>query len=105
VKTDATTTKGINTTPSQLGRNKAPSDHQPQEAKGDEASEEDSTQLRRMFCLFCGEDKGHTIRTCQVTIHKQKEIAEAELRQNQPKQVLHTASCYSLYIPEYVGNQ
>jgi hypothetical protein len=38
-------------------------------------------------------------------IQKQKEIAEAEARQNHPKQVLHTASCYSPYIPEYVGNQ
>jgi hypothetical protein len=27
-------------------------------------------QPRRLFCLFCGEDKGHTTRTCQVTIHK-----------------------------------
>jgi hypothetical protein len=54
---------------------------------------------------FCGEDKDHTTRTCQVTIQKQKEIAKAEARQSQPKQVLHTASCYSPYIPEYVGNQ
>jgi hypothetical protein len=38
-------------------------------------------------------------------IQKQKEIAEAAARLNQPKQVLHTASCYSPYIPEYVGNQ
>jgi hypothetical protein len=38
-------------------------------------------------------------------IQKQKEIAKAEARHNQPKQVLHTASCYSPYIPEYVGNQ
>jgi hypothetical protein len=60
---------------------------------------------RRLYCLFCGEDKGHTTRTCQVTIQKQKEIDEAEAQQNQPKQVLHTASCYSPYIPEYVGNQ
>jgi hypothetical protein len=64
-----------------------------------------NSQPRRLFCLFCGEDKGHTTRTCQVTIHKQKEIAEAEARQNQPNQVLYTASCYSPYIPEYVGNQ
>jgi hypothetical protein len=64
-----------------------------------------STQPRRLFCLFYREDKGHTTRTCQVTIQKQKEIAEAIARQNQPKQVLHTASCYSPYIPEYVGNQ
>jgi hypothetical protein len=38
-------------------------------------------------------------------IQKQKEIAEAEARHNQPKQVLHTASCYFSYILEYVGNQ
>jgi hypothetical protein len=38
-------------------------------------------------------------------IQKQKEIAEAEAQQNQPKQVLHTASCYSPYVPEYIGNQ
>jgi hypothetical protein len=63
------------------------------------------TQPRRLFCLFYGEDKGHTTRTCQVTIQKEKEIAEAEAQQNQPKQVLHTASCYPPYIPEYVGNQ
>jgi hypothetical protein len=63
------------------------------------------TQPRRLFCLFYGEDKGHTTRTCQVTIQKQKEIAEAKARQNQPKQVLHTASCYSPYNPEYVGSQ
>jgi hypothetical protein len=62
-------------------------------------------QARKIYCLFCGEDKGHTTRTCQITIQKQKEITEAEARQNQPKQVLHTASCYSPYIPEYVGNQ
>jgi hypothetical protein len=64
-----------------------------------------SSQPRRLFWLFHGEDKGHTTRMCQVMIQKQKEIAEAEARQNQPKQVLHTASCYSPYIPEYVGNQ
>jgi hypothetical protein len=61
-------------------------------------------QPRKIYCLFCGEDKGHTSRMCQFTILKQKEIAEAEARQNQPKQVLHTASCHSPYIPEYVGN-
>jgi hypothetical protein len=61
-------------------------------------------QPRKLYCLFCGEDKGHT-RMCQVTIQKQKEIVEAEARQSQPKQVLHTASFYSPYIPEYVGNQ
>jgi hypothetical protein len=41
---------------------------------------------------------------CHVTIQKQKEIAEATAQQNQPKQVMHTASYHSPYIPEYVGN-
>jgi hypothetical protein len=41
---------------------------------------------------------------CQIINQKQKEIAEAKARQNQPKQVLHTASCHSPYIAEYVGN-
>jgi hypothetical protein len=35
-------------------------------------------QPKRLFCLFYGEDKGHTTRTCQVTIKKQKELAEAK---------------------------
>jgi hypothetical protein len=64
-----------------------------------------NSQPRRLFFLFCEEDKGHTTRTCQVTIQKQKDIAEAEALQNQLKQVLHTASCYSPHILEYVGNQ
>jgi hypothetical protein len=34
-------------------------------------------QPRKIYCLFCGEDKGNTTRMCQVTIQKQKEIAEA----------------------------
>jgi hypothetical protein len=62
-------------------------------------------QPKKLYFLFCGEDKVHITRTCQVTIQKQKEIVEAEARQSQPKQVLHTASCYSPYVPEYVGNQ
>jgi hypothetical protein len=46
-----------------------------------------SNQPRKLFCLFYGEDKGHTTRMYHVTIQKQKEIAEAEARQNQPKHV------------------
>jgi hypothetical protein len=59
---------------------------------------------QEVVLFICGKDKGHTTRTCQVTIQKQEEIAKAEARQNRPKQVLHTASCYSPCIPEYVGN-
>jgi hypothetical protein len=61
-------------------------------------------QPRKIYCLFCGEDKGHTTRMCHVTIQKQKEIAEAAAQQTQPKQVMHTTSYHSPYIPEYVGN-
>jgi hypothetical protein len=61
-------------------------------------------QSRKIYCLFCGDDKGHTTRMCHVTIQKQKEIAEAAAQQNQPKQVMHTTSYHSPYIPEYVGN-
>jgi hypothetical protein len=61
-------------------------------------------QPRKIYCLFCGEDKGHTTRMCHVTIQKQKEIAEAAAQQNQPKQVMRTDSYHSPYIPEYVGN-
>jgi hypothetical protein len=54
-------------------------------------------QPRKIYCLFCGEDKGHTTRMCHVTIQKQKEIAEVAAQQNQPKQVMHTASYHSPY--------
>jgi hypothetical protein len=29
-------------------------------------------QPRKIYCVFCGEDKGHTTRMCHVTIQKQK---------------------------------
>jgi hypothetical protein len=97
--------RGHNTPHSLRDNNKAPSGRQLQGAEALGASEEDmGISLGKIYCLFCGEDKGHTTRMCQITILKQKEIAEAEARQNQPKQVLHTASCHSPYIPEYVGN-
>jgi hypothetical protein len=35
-------------------------------------------QPRKIYCLFCGEDKGHTTRMWQITIQKQKEITKAE---------------------------
>jgi hypothetical protein len=106
VMTRETKPKDSSTTPDHQGHNKVPSDHQLQEAEGDKNFRgRYGDQPRKLFCLLCGEDKGHTTRTCQVTIQKQKEIAKAEARQNQPKQVLHTASCYSPYVPEYVGNQ
>jgi hypothetical protein len=104
--TEEASLKDHNTALSLQGNNKALSGHQPQGAEAAGASEEGTgISPESSIAYSCGEDKGHTTRTCQVTIQKQKEIAEAEERQNQPKQVLHTASCYSPYVPEYVGNQ
>jgi hypothetical protein len=31
-------------------------------------------QPRKIYCLFCGEDKGHTTRMCQITIQKPGKI-------------------------------
>jgi hypothetical protein len=87
------------------GSNKAIFGHQLQEAEAPGGfGGRFGDQPRKIYCLFCGEDKGHTTRMCHVTIQKQKEIAEAASQQNQPKQVIHTASYHSPYIPEYVGN-
>jgi hypothetical protein len=98
--------RGHNTPHSLQDGSKAPSGHQLQGAEAAGASKEDMEIIpKKIYCLFCGEDKGHTTRTCQITILKKKEIAEAEAQQNHPKQVLHTASCHSPYIPEYVDNQ
>jgi hypothetical protein len=36
-------------------------------------------QPRKIYCLFCGEDKGHTTRTCQITIQKQKRLLKQKL--------------------------
>jgi hypothetical protein len=97
--------RGHSTPHSLRDSSKAPSGHQLQGAEAAGLRRKIWDQPRKMYCLFCGEDKGHATRTCQITILKQKEIAEAEARQNQPKQVLYTASCHSPYMPEYVGNQ
>jgi hypothetical protein len=71
--------KDISTTFSHQGHNKAPSGHQLQEAEEEEALMEGSAPNREgCFVYSIEKKKGHTIRTFQVTIQKQKEIAEAE---------------------------
>jgi hypothetical protein len=50
-------------------------------------------QPRKIYCLFYGEGKGHTTRTCQITIQKQKEIAEAGLTYCFVPLSLHTRVC------------
>jgi hypothetical protein len=85
---------------------KTASDHQPQGCQGGRnSSGRFNSQPRKPFYLFCGEDKGCTTRTCQVTIQKQKEIVEAEARQIQSKQVFHTSYCFYWYILGYAHHQ
>jgi hypothetical protein len=50
-------------------------------------------QPRKIYCLFCREDKGHTTRTCQIIILKQKEIAEAGFTYCFVPLSLHTRIC------------
>ena len=52
VRIGATITKGTSTVLSQQGHNRAPLDHQPQEAEGDKASEEDSTLNREDYFSY-----------------------------------------------------
>jgi hypothetical protein len=56
-------------------------------------------QPKKIYCLFYGEDKGHTTRMCQITILKQKEIAEAEARHR----INRSRSCTLLHatLPTY----
>jgi hypothetical protein len=98
--------KGISTAFNHQGHNKAPSGHQLQEAEEVEASVEDLAPNQEGCFAYSvekirGMQQGHT----KSRYRSKKEIAEAEAWQNQPKQVLHTTSCYSPYILEYVGNQ
>jgi DNA polymerase III gamma/tau subunit len=93
--------RGHNTARSLQDSSKASSGHQLQGAKAAGASEEDMGISPKKYIAY----SMVKTRTCQITIQKQKEIAEAEAQHNQPKQVLHTALCNSPYIPEYVGNQ
>jgi hypothetical protein len=53
-------------------------------------------QPRKIYFLFCGEDKGHTTRMCQITIQKQKEIAIHRL----PGHNSHPYHHYNRLTPE-----
>jgi hypothetical protein len=89
--TEEVSCRSHNTLHNLRGSNKALSGRQLQEAEAPGASEK-------------GLGISPETRMCHVTIQKQKEIAEAAAQQNQPKQVMHTASYHSPYIPEYVSN-
>jgi hypothetical protein len=87
------------------GSSKAPSGHQLQGAEALGASEEGLGISLERFIAYSVVRTRAILQECAMSpFRNKKEIAEAEARQNQPKQVLHTASCHSPYIPEYVNN-
>jgi cystathionine beta-lyase/cystathionine gamma-synthase len=104
--TEEASFRGHNIAHSLQGSIRALSGHQLQGAEVAGASEED-------MGISPGNSSAYYVVRTRATLQEhvrspsrsKKEIAETEARQNQPKQVLHTASCYSPYIPEYVGNQ
>jgi hypothetical protein len=86
------------------GSNKALFGRQLQEAEALGALEEYMGTGPGRSTAYCVVKTRATIEECVKSPSKsKKEIAEAKARQSQPKQVLHTASCHSPYIPEYVG--
>jgi hypothetical protein len=95
--TEETSLKGHNTAPNLQGNNKALSGHQPQGEEAAGASEE-GTGIN---------PEGYIAYSMEKIRATPQEHAKLQYRSKRrlPKQVLHTASCYSPYVPEYVGNQ
>jgi hypothetical protein len=87
MKTKTTILKDSKITLNQQELSRVPSEHQLQEVEEEEeVLEGDSTSNQGNYSVYYVERTwGHTTRTCQVTIQKQKEIAEVEARQNQTK--------------------
>lgn len=45
---------------------------------------------RKLYCVFYGEDKGHTTKYCDFTIQKHKEISESNnIQPSKPKEINH----------------
>jgi hypothetical protein len=97
------TTKGASlrghSTPHNLRPNsKALSGHQLQGVEAPGASEED-------LGISPGRSTVYSVaRTRAILQECAKSLFRSKRRSQKPKQVLHTASCHSPYIPEYVGN-
>jgi hypothetical protein len=89
--------RGHNIAHNPQGNSKAPSGHQPQGVEAAGASEEG-------MAISPGSSTAYSVVKTRATL---QEHARSPFRSKRklPKQVLHTASCYSPYIAEYVGNQ
>lgn len=51
------------------------------------------SQKRTLYCVFCGEDNGHSTKYCTITIQKQRELAST-IQASQPKEICHMPSYY-----------
>jgi hypothetical protein len=96
--------RGHSTPHNLRGNSKAPSGRQLQGAEAPEASEEDLGISPGRFIAYYMVKTRVTLQECVKSPFRSIRRSEAKARQNQPKQVLRTASCHSPYKPEYVGN-
>jgi hypothetical protein len=97
VMTEEASFKGHNTAPNTQDNNKALSGHQPQGVEAAGASEEGMGIIPESYIAYSVVKTRDTL----------QEHVRSPFRSKRrlPKQVLHTASCYSPYIPKYIGNQ
>jgi hypothetical protein len=105
VTTKEVSPRGHNIPHNLWGNIKALSGHQLQGAEAPGASEEDLGISLEKSTVYSVVRTRAILQECAMSPSRsKKEIAEAEAWQNQPKQVLHTASYHSPYVPEYVNN-
>jgi hypothetical protein len=85
--------------------NKALSGRQLQEVEALGASEEDmGTSPGKSIAYSMVKTRATIQERVKSPSKSKKKLLKPKPRKNQLKQVLHTASCHSPYIPEYVGN-
>jgi hypothetical protein len=99
VMKEETTLKDIGRAPRLQGCNKASIGHQIQEEEDAEASEESMVISPGNYFAYS------VVKTRDTPQGRVKSQSRSRRKSLKPKQVLHTTSFYSPYIPEYVGNQ
>jgi hypothetical protein len=103
--TEEASLKGHNTAPNLQGNNKALSGHQSQGKEAAGALEEDTGINLEGYIAYSMVKTRATPQEHAKSQFRSKRRLSKLRRQSRPKQVLHIASCYSPYVPEYVGNQ
>jgi hypothetical protein len=102
--TEEVSNRGRNILPRLRGSNKVILGPQLQGAEAPGASVEGLGISPGKFIVYSVVRTRAILQGCAMLHSETEEIAEAVAKQNQPKQVMHTASYHSPYIPEYVGN-